>query len=220
MQDKIGTAAETPLKYDFARKELLPFIPDAARVLLDVGCGSGAFGRVLRSRRPGMELWAVEPDPAAARAAAGAFDHVIQGMFPDERLPEDAFDVVLCADVLEHMPEPESALRAAVSALAQGGVMVASIPNVRHWRAVIWPLLARGRWTYTERGILDRTHVRFFTRRSMREFFTDNGWSVESVTGINMPRRDKLLSALSARLLDDFLWPQYVVVGRPPQAAR
>jgi 2-polyprenyl-3-methyl-5-hydroxy-6-metoxy-1,4-benzoquinol methylase len=219
MPDNGSAAVETTtLKYDFARKELLPFIPDAARVLLDVGCGSGAFGRLLRSRRPGMELWAVEPDQASAQAARDGFDHVLVGQFPDERLPGAAFDVVLCADVLEHMTEPESALRAAVSALAQGGIMVASIPNVRHWGTVIWPLLARGRWTYTERGILDRTHVRFFTRRSMQDFFVDNGWSVESVTGINMPRRYKLLSALSARLLDDFLWPQYVVVGRPPTA--
>jgi 2-polyprenyl-3-methyl-5-hydroxy-6-metoxy-1,4-benzoquinol methylase len=220
MLDNSGTAAQAALKYDFARKELLRFIPDSARALLDVGCGSGAFGRLLRSRRSDMELWAVEPDPASAQAAERGFDHVIRGIFPDERLPEATFDVVLCADVLEHMTEPEGALRAAVSVLARGGIMVASIPNVRHWRAVIWPLLARGRWTYTERGILDRTHVRFFTRRSMQAFFIDNGWSVESVTGINMQRREKLLSAVSARLLDDFLWPQYVVVARPPQAAR
>ena len=67
--------------------------------------------------------------------------------------------------------------------MALGGVLVASIPNVRNWRDVLWPL-RNGTWTYTERGILDRTHLRFFTRCSMHSFFVDNGWSVASVTGI------------------------------------
>jgi 2-polyprenyl-3-methyl-5-hydroxy-6-metoxy-1,4-benzoquinol methylase len=215
MHEVNGTTAGTAVKYDFDRAELLPFVPGSARALLDVGCGSGAFGRLLRSRRPGMELWAVEPDPASAHAAEDGFDHVVVGEFPDHRLPDGRFDVVMCADVLEHMPEPETALRAAAKAIRPDGVMVASIPNVRHWRAVVWPLLRHGTWTYTERGILDRTHLRFFTRRSMHDFFTDNGWSVQSVTGINMIRREKLLSAASFRLLDDFLLPQYVVVAKP-----
>jgi 2-polyprenyl-3-methyl-5-hydroxy-6-metoxy-1,4-benzoquinol methylase len=215
MREVNGTGVKTAVKYDFDRAELLPFVPRSARALLDVGCGSGAFGRLVRSRRPGMELWAVEPDPASAQAAEDGFDHVVVGEFPDDRLPDDRFDVVMCADVLEHMPEPEAALRAAAKAMRPGGIMVASIPNVRHWRAVVWPLLWHGTWTYTERGILDRTHLRFFTRRSMHDFFTDNGWSVQSVTGINMIRREKLLSAASFQLLDDFLLPQYVVVARP-----
>jgi 2-polyprenyl-3-methyl-5-hydroxy-6-metoxy-1,4-benzoquinol methylase len=219
MHDNNGMATETAVKYDFGRAELLPFLPDASRVLLDVGCGSGAFGRLLRARRPNMELWAVESDPASARAAENGFDHVIVGAFPDVALPDGRFDVVLCADVLEHMAEPEVALRAAVQALGKDGIVVASIPNVRHWRAVLWPLLRHGTWTYTERGVLDRTHLRFFTRRSMRGFFLDNGWSVESVTGINMIRREKLLSAVTARLFDDFLFPQYVVVARPSLTA-
>jgi 2-polyprenyl-3-methyl-5-hydroxy-6-metoxy-1,4-benzoquinol methylase len=203
------------LKYDFDRHELLPFIPDTARSLLDVGCGSGAFGRLLRSARPGMELWAVEPDPASARAAQDGFDRVVPGTFPDRRIPPGKFDVVLCADVLEHMAEPEMALRAAAQATAAGGMMVASIPNVRNWRHVLWPLFRHGKWEYTERGILDRTHLRFFTRSSMRDLFTDNDWLVESVTGINLHGRERILSAVSGRTLDDFLYPQYVVVAHP-----
>lgn len=219
MHENSGTIADGVVKYDFDRAELLPLLPDSSRVLLDVGCGSGAFGRLLRSRRPGMELWAVEPDPASARAAADGFDHVLVGEFPHDGLPSGRFDVVMCADVLEHMAAPEKALRAAMKAMAQGGVLVASVPNVRHWRAVVWPLLRHGTWTYTERGILDSTHLRFFTRRSICAFLSANGWSAESVTGINMIRREKLLSAVSGHLLDDFLWPQYAVVARPSPSA-
>jgi SAM-dependent methyltransferase len=218
MHDNSGIS-ETAIKYDFVRTELLPFVPNTSRVLLDVGCGSGAFGRLLRSRRPGMELWAVDPDPASARAAEDGFDHIVVGEFPNEQLPGGRFDVIMCADVLEHMAEPEKALCAAVKATAHGGIMVASIPNVRHWRTVVWPLLRRGTWTYTERGILDRTHLRFFTRRSIYDFFVSNGWLVDSVTGINMIGREKLLSAVTGHLLDDFLVPQYVVVARPSRPA-
>jgi 2-polyprenyl-3-methyl-5-hydroxy-6-metoxy-1,4-benzoquinol methylase len=214
MHDNSGMVAETVLKYDFDRAELLPFVPPAARALLDVGCGSGAFGRLLRRQRPGLELWGVEPDPVSARAAADGFDRVVAGPFPSDELPAGHFDVVVCADVLEHMAEPADALHAAAKALAPGGIMVASIPNVRHWRAV-GPLLSAGAWTYTERGVLDRTHLRFFTRRSMREFFVSNGWQVQVLAGINMIRRERLLSLLSARLLDDFLFPQYAVVAWP-----
>jgi SAM-dependent methyltransferase len=210
-----GDEAESGVKYDFDRAELLPFLPDSTRTLLDVGCGSGAFGRLLRSLRPHVELWAVEPDQASARAAADGFDHVLVGRFPDERIPRRRFDVVLCADVLEHMASPEMALHAALNAVARGGVIVASIPNVRHWRAVLWPLLRHGTWTYSDRGVLDRTHLRFFTRRSACDLFSANGWFVESVQAINMIRRERLLSRLSAHLLDDFLAPQFVVVARP-----
>jgi 2-polyprenyl-3-methyl-5-hydroxy-6-metoxy-1,4-benzoquinol methylase len=206
---------ETILKYDFDRHELFPFLPQTARTLLDVGCGSGAFGRLLRSRRPDMELWAIEPDPVSARAAENGFDRVIQGEFPNSQISNKKFDIVLCADVLEHMPEPEKALLACRDALAPGGILVASMPNVRNWRDVLWPLLCHGTWTYTERGILDRTHLKFFTRRSMNSLFVDNGWSVTSVTGINMRRRERLLSVLSYHILDDFLFPQYVVIARP-----
>ncbi len=209
----------TELKYDFDRHELLPFVPASARTVLDVGCGSGAFGRLLRATRPGLELWAVEPDVAAARAAEAGFDRVLVGDFPHDELPETRFDVVVFADVLEHLARPEDALDAARRLLAPGGRVVASIPNVRNWQAVLRPLLLRGSWTYTERGILDSTHLRFFTRRSMSELFTGAGWQVETLTGINLGRRQRLESAVTARRLDEFLYPQYVVVARPRPAA-
>lgn len=207
---------ETTIRYDFDRRELLPFLPPTAHTLLDVGCGSGAFGRLLRAHKPDMELWAIESDPVSVRAAEDGFDHVILGDFPDQRIPDGKFDVILCADVLEHIAAPEIALAACSKAMAPGGVLLASLPNVRNWRVVLWPLLRHGTWTYTQRGILDRTHLRFFTRRSMHDFFTENGWSVVSMTGINMLRREKLVSALSIHLMDDFLFPQYAIIARPP----
>jgi SAM-dependent methyltransferase len=218
--EQAGNNGIAGLKYNFDRPELLSFVPESAHTVLDVGCGSGAFGHLLRTRRPHMDLWAIEPDPAsAARAAEGRFDHVIVGSFPDDRLPPKAFDVIVCADVLEHMAEPEVAVRAALGLIKPDGIMVASLPNVRNWRAVVWPLLSRGAWRYTERGILDRTHLRFFTRGSACELFADSGWSVECVRAINMVRRERWISRLSGGFLDGFLAPQYVLVARPSPTA-
>ena len=201
------------------RPELLPFIPETANSLLDVGCGVGEFGRNLRRLRPEMELWAVEPDPTSAQIAQDTFDQIIVNNFPNDSMPDRRFDVVLCADVLEHMAEPEKALLAAADALTEDGILLASLPNVRNWRRVIWPLLRHGAWTYTETGILDRTHLRFFTSRSMIDFFAANNWSVESISGIESTGRgDKLLSAITRRRLDDFLFPQYIIVARPVKA--
>jgi 2-polyprenyl-3-methyl-5-hydroxy-6-metoxy-1,4-benzoquinol methylase len=207
----------TYLKYGASeRPELVPFIPEAANSLLDIGCGAGGFGRTLRRLRPEIELWAVEPDPVSARVAEDAFDRVIVSNFPNESIPDGRFDVVLCADVLEHMAEPEKALLAAADALTDKGIMLASIPNVRNLRRVVWPLVMHGAWSYTETGILDRTHLRFFTRKSIVDFFTANNWAVESIAGIALPgRREKLMSALTLRRFDDFLFMQYVVVARP-----
>jgi 2-polyprenyl-3-methyl-5-hydroxy-6-metoxy-1,4-benzoquinol methylase len=166
-----------------------------------------------------MEFWGVEPDPESAQAAMDVFDRVIVGKFPERTVPNDRFDVVLCADVLEHMAAPEKALFAAAAALTSYGIMVASLPNVRNWRVVVWPLLRHGKWDYTETGILDRTHLRFFTRSSIMDFFTDNRWIVDSVTGIKFTsRRDRLISRISAHRLDDFLFGQYIIVARPIMA--
>src|SRR5580704_10056039 len=104
------------------RPELMPFIPETAHSLLDVGCGAGEFGRCLRRLRPKMELWAVEPDPMSAQIAKDAFDQVIVSNFPNSSIPDGRFDVVLCADVLEHMAEPEKALLAAAAALTEQGI--------------------------------------------------------------------------------------------------
>jgi 2-polyprenyl-3-methyl-5-hydroxy-6-metoxy-1,4-benzoquinol methylase len=194
----------------------MPFIPETAHSLLDVGCGAGEFGRCLRRLRPKMELWAVEPDPMSAQIAKDAFDQVIVSNFPNSSIPDGRFDVVLCADVLEHMAEPEKALLAAAAALTEQGIMLASIPNVRNWRKVVWPLVKHGNWSYTETGILDRTHLRFFTRRSIIDFFDTNNWVVESMQGIkSSSRRDKLMSAMTVHRFDDFIFSQYIAVARP-----
>ena len=216
---------EDAMRYDIARSELVGFVPASARRLLDVGCSNGRYAEELALHRPDIELWGVEPDPVTAAVARPHFHTLVEGAFPDAaaELPQAAFDVVTFNDVLEHLLEPEDAIRAVEPLLTKGGRVVASIPNVRH-RAVIWPLLWRGRWDYEDTGLLDRTHLRFFTRDTMVEMFERVGWRVETVCGVNARwhwsegeerRRLRLLRSATRGRLDPFLFVQYVVSATP-----
>ncbi len=200
------------------RNEMVGYVPPGARRVLDVGCGNGSFGRELRSRRPGLSLWAVEPDGdgVAAARGSGAYERVVLGGYPGVigELPGGYFDCVFFNDVLEHLVEPGQALAATRSLLAPRGRVVASIPNVR-CLDVVKPLVVSGDWRYEDYGLLDRTHLRFFTRSSMCRLFDEHGYEVASVEGIHRKsgRAIGLLDAVLGRRLDEFLFQQFVVVG-------
>lgn len=176
-------AATLPVIYlDDDRPDVIPFVPPTAGRLLDVGCWKGALGRQLKRRSPGLVVIGIEPDDAAAAVAATRLDRVIAGRFPEDLGPGEApFDCVVFSDVLEHLVDPWEALRLTRSLLSNSGRVVAVIPNVRHVRVVV-PLLLRGRWDYADTGLLDRTHLRFFTRATMIELFQSAGYTVESIT--------------------------------------
>ena len=208
-----------PLRYSATRPELGPFVDPDARRVLDVGCGAGGFAETLRKVVPRAELWGVEPVAEAARAARSRYDELRTGFFPDTTLalPLAGFDTICMLDVIEHLPDPEPALREARSLLRESGTLVASIPNVRHFD-VWWPLVRHGTWTYTETGLMDRTHLRWFTRSSIDELFSRTGWTVERLEGINRSApvgwKAKSLDRL-VRGSDDFFFVQYAVVARP-----
>jgi SAM-dependent methyltransferase len=146
--------------------------------VLDVGCSTGYLAMVL-SRR-GNRVVGIELDPDAADRAREWCEDVFVGDAEtiDTHLG-GAFDVVLCADVVEHMRDPEAFLRRATRSLRPGGRIVLSTPNVANW-TIRLSLLA-GRFTYTDRGILDRGHTRLFTRRSLTECLAAAGYQIEAI---------------------------------------
>jgi 2-polyprenyl-3-methyl-5-hydroxy-6-metoxy-1,4-benzoquinol methylase len=207
------------------RPEMLPFVPADCRRVLDVGCAEGAFGESLKRTR-GIEVWGVEPVKSAAATAMTKLDRVIEGVFgPETDLPAGAFDCILFNDMLEHMLYPEMALRYARDLLAPGGVVVASIPNIRNF-PIVWELVSHARWEYRDCGVLDRTHRRFFTKSSIVNMFETEVYTVESVCGINayrwIPNASKrlwnvykLANALFLGKYDDMKFLQYAIVARP-----
>lgn len=168
--------------YQHARPEVLALIPSTASRVLDVGCAAGALGRSLKERQA-CSVTGIEYVADVALQAKVHLDHVLTGEALEamKTLPKGSFDCIVFADVLEHLVEPERCLAEASRLLTPGGTVVASIPNVRHW-SVIKDLL-EGRWDYQDEGILDRTHLRFFTRDSVVRMFTDAGFNVSGLSG-------------------------------------
>lgn len=187
-------AAKDVSYFEVERRDMLPFVPQASARILDVGCGGGSFGRLLMEGGE-REIWGVEPDRRGAEIAARHLHKVVHGLFaPGMDLPAAYFDAVVFNDVLEHMLDPVAALKFARSLLVPGGVVVCSIPNVGNF-PIVWRLVMHGEWEYTERGVLDRTHLRFFTRSSLAAMLREAGLTVRQLEGINpffrMEARDR-----------------------------
>lgn len=199
---------------DSERPELLPFLPTEVRTLLDVGCHRGAFGYSAKRSNQNLVVWGIEPNPAAADVARRRLDNVIQGSWPADMTPGARFDCLAFNDVLEHLADPWSALRAAHSHLKTGGRVLASVPNIRRV-TLLEDLVLRGRWTYADEGLLDRTHLRFFTKSSVQDLFRDAGFAVEEVHAVGLlgGRKGTLLRRLGP-LGEELRALQWVVVAR------
>lgn len=155
--------------------KLLALVGSGKRVL-DVGCSSGYLARPLVER--GCTVIGLERDPVAAEEARSVCEDVLVGDVETMELPFEAasFDVVLCGDLLEHLRDPEAFLVRVRPLLRRDGRLVLTTPNVANW-AMRLGLLA-GRWRYTERGILDRTHTHLFTRTTLVETLERAGYRV------------------------------------------
>jgi 2-polyprenyl-3-methyl-5-hydroxy-6-metoxy-1,4-benzoquinol methylase len=192
-----------------SREEVLPFIPDRARRILDVGCGPGGFGAILAGRT----VHGVEPNPVAADLAAEHYDAVFRGIFPDALPANEIYDCVVFNDVLEHMIDPWAAVRFTHQILSPGGTVVASLPNMRYLPVFKGYLL--GDWTYQETGVMDNSHLRWFTVRTMRALFEGNGFRVQQVKPICRRRSWKATLVSLIPSLRDLPAQQFVIVATP-----
>lgn len=198
------------------RLEMMAYVPREAVRILDVGCGAGEFGRSLKAARP-TEVWGVEVNVSAATVATQYLDRVLSEPFSNALpLPTHSFDCIIFNDVLEHLVDPFSALMYARELLCDGGAVVCSIPNVRYWSNIRHLLIDKD-WQYTEHGILDRTHLRFFTRRSILSTFDNLGYNVTRIEGINAVRSGKfsLLNWLLFNQIEDMRYLQFAIVANP-----
>jgi 2-polyprenyl-3-methyl-5-hydroxy-6-metoxy-1,4-benzoquinol methylase len=154
------------------------FVPQGSSVL-EFGCATGYMSEVLVGRR-GSRVTGIEIDPEAAAAARAYCDRVIVGdaetLDLDAHLSGELFDAILFADFLEHLRDPGDLLRRARPFVADGGSAIASIPNVAH--ASVRLSLLSGRFRYRREGLLDESHLRFFTRDSIRDLFEKSGYVV------------------------------------------
>jgi SAM-dependent methyltransferase len=170
-----------PAYYSIPRVEIEPLLPEVLGSVLEIGCGTGATMSWLRNIRSVSYALGVEVVPEVAAKARSIFDEVITGNIETEILNTSRqFDVVIALDVLEHLIDPWGMVRLLGKLLKPDGVFIASIPNVSHW-SVSANLFFRGSWEYKVDGILDQTHLRFFTERTALSLFEDDCFCVEKI---------------------------------------
>lgn len=176
--------------------------------ILDVGCGDGQTGALLKREGIAKEVHGIEIVEATAQRASNWLDTVITGNIETLELPFEStsFDVIVITEVLEHLVDPWSVVRRLKNYLRNDGIIIASVPNVRNL-SVIWRLVT-GRWRYTDSGILDKTHLRFFTKTLFVELFTQADMSIDRITPI-MNYNLYLLNRFLLGLPEEFFTHRY-----------
>ena len=165
--------------YCQSRPEIWSLIPNNANKILDIGCGGGGLCADVKKQR---NVWycGIDISLEAIDYAKEVLDEVHLGDISSMDLPYsyEYFDTLIFADILEHVAYPLDTLRRWLPLLKANGCVLISLPNVRHFTVTI-PLIFFGKWEYSDRGILDRTHLRFFTRESARKLIYDAGLQIE-----------------------------------------
>ena len=203
--------------YAATRVEMCDFLPTTYSRVLEVGCGRGGFRSNLNDA---AEVWGVEPFGKAAECAKARMDHVLVGKFEDVRdhLPNAAFDLVICNDVIEHMEDDIAFLKSVRQKMQTGGYIMGSVPNMRYL-PVLKALVFNKEWEYQDEGVLDRTHLRFYTVKSFPPLLARAGFEIVRFAGINKQfyRANWLMSqVLKTPWMDDVLWLQFAFLARIP----
>ena len=191
--------------------DILERIPLNARVVVDVGCGTGALCAGYRRLNPRARLLGIEKDAEAAAIAARRMDEVAvvdveQNPLP---FPDRPIDCIIYSDVLEHLRDPWAVMRRHIEALSADGTLLICVPNVEHWSFA--ERLLRGNWDYEPSGLLDETHLRWFGLESMRKWLTSFGLFPCDV-------HPRVFDATSAEGFTTAMAPSLVALGIDPQA--
>lgn len=201
--------------YGSEREDIIGLIPDGAKRILDVGCGFGTMGKRIKEIRGSVEVVGLEAEEAAAEVARKNLDMLIAGDVESVKLPfkDGHFDCIVYGEILEHLKDPWKVLKEHKRCLKKGGFCIASIPNISHY-SIIKGLL-RDRWDYKDSGILDKTHLRFFTIDGIRKMFTDAGYSIcEEKRYIRASHSKKFIGRLFGKRAVHLLTEQYIIKGR------
>lgn len=208
--------------YTSPREDIVRLVPKGVKRVLDIGCSTGALGERLKKLYPDIFVVGVEIDEEMAFVAKKRLDMVICGdvelLDLSKYFPYKYFDCIIFADVLEHLKNPWCVLKTVVQFLNDNGIVIASIPNVRHYYVIV-NLLFRGYWPYNERSVCDKTHLRFFTLKNIKEMF--NSCSLEIIRLerkyriIEKPHPlNKISKYFALPLIKEFLVYQYLIVAK------
>lgn len=191
IRDLINSPSQKPESYYLnIRSDIIPLVPEGAICILEVGCAAGGTGGELK-KRPGTFVAGIERDEAAAAMARKVLDDVVTGDIESMELPyaPSSFDCIIFADVLEHLVDPLTVLKKVGKLLKDTGSVIMSLPNVQYYGVV--HQLIEGNWTYQKEGILDETHLRFFTFKEMEKFVENAGFRIFQIDETLDPQYEK-----------------------------
>lgn len=169
--------------FDGSRNELKEFIPSNVKTVLEVGCGEGGFRASFGNE---VEYWGVEPNKEVSKIAEAQLYKVFNATYEEveQDIPDNYFDLIVCNDVIEHMVDHDKFLETIKSKVKDDGYLLISIPNVRYIYN-LYNLIFKKDWEYEDQGILDKTHLRFFTKKSLIDTLIKHGYKIEKFEGIN-----------------------------------
>jgi 2-polyprenyl-3-methyl-5-hydroxy-6-metoxy-1,4-benzoquinol methylase len=207
--------------YDSVREDMLKYIPEDAQRTVEFGCGSGGFSALIKDRL-GAKAWAVEIDEKSAKTASEKLDKVLNCDAHEAiaKLPDDYFDCIIFFDILEHLVDPYSLLTSVKKKLTKKGVVTASIPNIRYYSSFV-KYVIHGNWDYRNHGILDKTHLRFFTYKSIVKMFNNLDFEILEMEGIHptSSRTFRLLNMLFLNALSDIKYKHFAIVAKPKETS-
>lgn len=196
------------------REEMFEFVNLESKLILECGCGEGHFSSQIKQKNE-AEVWGIEFEEQSAEIAKLKLDKVIIGDLNEKlhEVPNDFFDLIIFNDVLEHLPDPWEILRVSKKKLNKKGEILASIPNVLY-AGNLKEMLIDKDWRYKkEGGILDYTHLRFFTKKSIERLFQESGYEITQIQGINPIRKFifHLINIVSFKYFNETKYLQYAV---------
>ena len=206
------TDAKPAAYYGTLRTDMVPQLPDPLGAVLDVGCGSGQTGTLLRPRNP-TRLVGLELNQEAAATAAQVYDDVLIGSAEDVLTEvHELFDTILCYDVLEHLVDPWFVLGQLARLCVPGGRLHISVPNARHLSLMV-DVMLRGTFNYQPDGHRDDTHLRWFTPRDLENAVDAAGFDVASRSHPQLSAPRRVLSRLTSGRSTEFLVVQWQVLA-------
>ena len=188
--------------YNHDRPTIVNRVPPNAKRILDIGCAAGGVGATIKSKNPDSYVIGIDNFEPALKVARTRLDRVLKMDLNNPSIDEipSNNDVIICADILEHLLDPKKTLEILRTKISPNGIAIISIPNTRHW-SILVPLLANDRFTYTDEGILDKTHVHLFTLTEMRDILFSTGWNESNILTVKIPMpeeiKEKLLTSAS-----------------------
>jgi SAM-dependent methyltransferase len=202
--------------YTRVKVQMFPLIQTGPNVVMDVGCGAGHMGAALLSCGKATRLIGIELFRPAAVEAKKTYEDVHIGDIEELKVEwQNYFDYVICGDILEHLRDPKAVVARLFDWLKPGGHILVCVPNIRNYN-ILLDLFLYGSWEYQPAGILDQTHLRFFTKSSCRKLLTEVGFGVDFEGGIVGGRKVRLFDTVTLGVFKDFLATQLICRGTKP----